>query len=362
MQSHLMWHHRNVMRIICLLFVLQLISGCEFNPNKDKIKLEFEDILLGEPTVAIHRDDLSRVSGIQCNDSSLIVFDRSSESLFFLVNLYNKDQEVRFGTIGQGPGELALPNSGHIQGDVFYVYSHSIGLIVKFHLDSIFDNKMRQPIELARLKFPFESVFISDVAPLLNENYFLGAGLYGGKFQYVVIDTKSRVVDYAVEVYNSKEKDLTISHKQISNCGILRKHPTMDKFVYSVIFSSNIDFIEVIDRKINVIKLQRERDPLLKPITTGTISATPPDENCEWGYIDMAVSDKYVYCLHSKDKVTTHFCSKTIRVFDWDGNPVKQFSIEHDAYGIAVSESQNKLFITTKADDGGWEILCYNMK
>ena len=52
--------------------------------------------------------------------------------------------------------------------------------------------------------------------------------------------------------------------------------------------------------------------------------------------------------------------SKEVLVFDWDGNPVRRYALDADAYSIAVDEASGKLFAAiVKEDTGEWDIVCY---
>jgi 6-phosphogluconolactonase (cycloisomerase 2 family) len=55
------------------------------------------------------------------------------------------------------------------------------------------------------------------------------------------------------------------------------------------------------------------------------------------------------------------FSSRTILVFDWEGNPVKTLKLNHEAYYIAVSEKQGRMYIAIKNEDEGWRITSYKL-
>ena len=51
--------------------------------------------------------------------------------------------------------------------------------------------------------------------------------------------------------------------------------------------------------------------------------------------------------------------SDTVLVFDWDGNPIKKYSLDTDAYYIAVDSTQQSLFAAVENSSSGWKIICY---
>lgn len=71
-------------------------------------------------------------------------------------------------------------------------------------------------------------------------------------------------------------------------------------------------------------------------------------------------TSKYVYALYSDKKMyENNRKSDTVLVFDWDGNPIKKYSLDTDAYYIAVDSTQQSLFAAVKNSSSGWKIICY---
>ncbi|MFV0397748.1 MAG: BF3164 family lipoprotein [Bacteroidales bacterium] len=338
--------------ILTYLFVLFCVA-C--SPDKK------EDLLveqLTNPEYIFDKSEIGKINGIQCNDSVLIVFDYHTGDNFSSFNRNTGKLIKRFGEIGQGPNELPLGCLGHLTDDWFYVHYLSTGYLGVYNADSLLTESKPYPTLLTTFTFPFSGVHLSKVIPL-NDQYFFGAGLFSPKFQYMVINKNSLVVDYNVDVYNSEDESMNVYHKMITNEGTLRKHPTENRFVYFVKRSSNIDFVEVAGSKINVIKLVREGNPDLTPKQSGTQAFVVPNSDCSIWYIDMAVSSKYVYALHTEKKITEPYSSDVVLIFDWNGNKIKQIDLSQEAYYITVNEESGKLYAAIKEEDGGWNIATY---
>mgnify|MGYP001513596386 FL=1 len=69
----------------------------------------------------------------------------------------------------------------------------------------------------------------------------------------------------------------------------------------------------------------------------------------------MCIRDRY----SDKKMYENNRKSDTVLVFDWDGNPIKKYSLDTDAYYIAVDSTQQSLFAAVKNSSSGWKIICY---
>lgn len=346
----------NVVIVVLSVLIFILLSCNKRHKISEPIKIKLE-----ECEYSINKDSLAKIEGIQCNDSTLIVFDYYSGKSFTAFDLKTGAYLGRFGEIGNGPGEIPLGCTGHLINNNFYIHFLSSGLIEKYDMDSIRRNINHKPSRLTRFKFPFSSIHLSKAIPI-NDSVYYGAGLYNGKYQYIIFNNNNKVINYSTEVYNSKDDKFNIYHKMISNEGTLRKHPVLDKFVYFVKRSSNIDFMKVDSGKINPIKLLREKNPELKPIQNGSIVRVQPELHCEIGYIDIAAGINNIYALYTDKNITNPYCSKTIKVFDWNGKFVKKYELSKDAYYITVNEKKNVIYTAFRDEDDGWDITSYKIK
>lgn len=342
---------------ILFFFICSTLCSCS---KKTNVGLVFpKEIELTESKLAINKDSLARIEGLQSNDSLLIVWDFHSGKSYTLFNVHTGRCYGRFGSIGQGPTEIPLGCGGYIIQNKYKVFNCIIGYIAQYDIDSLCININEEPEVLSRKVFT-EDIFFSAIIPV-NDSLFFGAGIYESKNQYVLFDNKDRIVDADVLIYNAYNDFFDKSHKMLSNQGRLAKAPDSNKYAFILNNSSNIDFIEVVDNKINVIKLLRERNPLYTPIQEGTMKAVYPDKNGSIGYIYVTSGKNFVYALYTDKKITEAYSSDIVYVFDWNGNPVKKYKLTQEAYFITVNEVDNKLYAAIREKDGGWNIISYEI-
>lgn len=345
-------------KIITLFFICSIICSCS---KKANIGLAFpKEIKLTESDFSINKDSLAQIEGLQCNDSILIVWDFHSGKSFTMFNTQTRGCYGRFGDIGQGPTEIPLGCGGYISQNKYKIFNCSIGFIAQYNIDSLCINIKENPEVLCRKSFT-DDMFFSAVIPV-NDSLYFGAGVYESKKQYVLFDNKDLIIDANVLIYNAFNDLFDKSHKILSNQGRLTKSPDSNKYAFILNHSSNIDFIEVVDNKINALKLLRERDPLYTPIQEGSMKAVYPDKNSSIGYIDVTSEKDYIYALYTDKKMDQVRSSDIVYIFDWNGNPVKQYKLSRDVHFIAVNNFENKLYAAIREEDGGWGIIAYNLE
>lgn len=353
----------NYKNLFVILWTLVLIS-CNSESIKSPIFLFSEMTELEETKCGISDDCLAQVEGIQCNDTLLVAMDYHSGKSFTLFKLTTGEMIGRFGSIGQGVGEIPLGTYCNLQKDCFSVSYEHTGYIGKYNMDSLCSDINARPVALA--KFIIPEAQLSRIMPV-NDSLFLGAGTYNSEYQYLLFDKDKNVIDYAIKIYNHEDETMNKYHKFLSNQGVLRKRPGKNQFVYSINNSSNIDIINIDDNRIVPIQLSRLNNPQYQPVHDSKFNRVIPDRNCVIGYLDICATEQYIYALYTDKKmynngVRNSFNSDLILVFDWNGNPITKYKISNEAYYITVDETSQKMYAVVKNESKGWSIICYSVK
>lgn len=354
------------MKKLYFIYLFFLLVSCSNRTKESPISFFSVEKRISGNECTINEDSLAQIEGLLSCDSSLIVLDYHSGRSFTLFNLHKEECIGRFGKIGQGPEEIPLGCCGELNGQDFYIFYDNTGLIAKFAIDSLHSNINYNPLMLA--KYKIKEAFFSQVIPL-NDSLFLGAGTYKNDYQFALFDKNSNTIDYGINIFNAQNEIYNTYHKFLSNQGVLRKHPTQNKFVYSINYSSNIDFIEILNNeKISQIKSIRLRNPKSEPTNDGELYRVLPDTQSPMGYIDIASNHKYVYALYTDKKMIdkngkgNSFSSDLVLVFDWNGKPISKYKLDKEAFYITVNEKTNKIYAATRNNSGGWKILSYDVE
>lgn len=343
---------------------LLLSMSCSEREKKFHDSIFSNTLELSQSDFNIDEKDLAQIEGIHCNDSILIVLDFHSGDSYTIFDINSGKVIRRFGAIGQGPDEIPLGTYGYIEDKYFYLFYDQIGYIGKYSIDSVCNTKcILHPHRLA--KYQLEETQLSR-AISLNDSIFLGAGTYKSKFQYVLFDKKNNIIDYDVEIYNSNNKEFNKYHKFLSNQGNLKKRPNKNQFVYSLNFSSNLDFVEIDNNKIHLIKSLHFGNPNYQPVSNDNLNRVIPSKDNIIGYLDICATEEYIYALYADKKIFTDnksndYNSDIILVFDWSGNPVKKLKLNKKAFYICVNEKNKRLYAAVTNKTFGWSILSYSL-
>ena len=149
----------------------------------------------------------------------------------------------------------------------------------------------------------------------------------------MLFDKHDKVLSYGVDIYNSSDETFNVYTKFLSNQGVLVMHPNKKLFAYSLNFSSNMDFFQVKNEKIQLIKSLRLGNPDYYSAVEGNMFSADLTEESIIGYIDVSATSDGVYALYSDGKAyESGRRSNVVLAFDWEGNPVKKYILDTDVY------------------------------
>lgn len=344
----------------CLSLMLAITSCGETKSPEQTLSPERVEVKSKKTN--IDKENLSQIEALNVLDSVLIVYDEFLGHKCTLFDLEDSANWFRFGTIGQGPNEL--PNSSVVisydQG--LQVFDQFSGAISNYDVQALKEN--RDTTLLCYFKGDKhiqKDIFYSKLLGAADSLIF-GVGVIDGKFQYNLFNMQGNSYHKAMEIYNAYDQFFNKYQKYLSNQGYLIKRNNCDQFVFALNNSSNIDFIQINNRKIEVINAYHERNPQMVPRQQGDHSLAIPAAESPIGYISLTGGDSFVYALHTTNPYKSgKYCSTEVRVFDWAGNPIKVLDLDKQVYHITVNSSDNKLYASVKDEDGEWNIVYYEL-
>lgn len=348
--------------IIASLFFIILISCDDSNNNKLSIKFNKSETLTQFSDFSINEDSLGKVEGIFCSDNYLIVFGLYEEYLYSIFDCSSGQFINRFGQIGQGSDEIPFGSQGYADKKYFYIFNDQVKQIYSINLDSL-KHENNSKLMKRFIKYNIPNAQFSKLL-VTSDSTFIGIGDFQTGNLYTLFNYNNNILDSNIKSYNAENKAFNNYTRFISNQGCVTIHPKKKKFAFSPFFSSNIDFIEITDNKISPINLLRLENPLYDALTegNGTAFRAIPSREAITGYIDLCSTSEYVYALHSSKKLYENWRKSTeILIFDWEGNPIKQYILDKEAYHIAVNERLNRIYVTIENDNGDWDIVCYKL-
>lgn len=346
---------------ILLFLSLHILEACKGNKTSSISDLfTTSEALRNNGKCNINEDSLALIEGITCDTNNIIVYDFHSGSCYTLFDNASGEYITRFGTIGQGPTDIPSPCFGYLSKRCFSVFNDQTRIIMQYNTDSLRSHSINSAVSCLT-KYDIPDAQFSRIITI-NDSLFIGAGVYKSRYQYVLFDKHNKVLSYDVDIYNSSDETFNVYTKFLSNQGVFVMHPHKNLFAYSLNFSSNIDFFQVENNKIHLIKSLRLGDPSYHSVVESQMFSADLTEKTIIGYLDISATSNYIYALYSDQKVYENGRkSNVVLVYDWEGNPVKKYILDTDTYYITADESHNRLFAAVKNANDGWNIITYTL-
>src|SRR5690625_1676914 len=336
--------------VVCLFALISGSgSGKQLNPV---IQTEF-----GSPSEIdgeeIFQEVFGKVSFRLIDDR--IIFSTRDEDMFQVYDL-NGNPVSSFGRQGRGPGEYEEPpffrDTFFSENDreylLFYDGSNNMTGVMLDLTASIRENDV-----VIKKEIPLPEVFSHTFVSLyrIDKENYLGLsedrfyqqhdGLEGGWY-YSPADTSLNTFSMfnlfmepfdAIPESNLNNRNLTVS-------------PDRQQFAAAFFHAPIIEIFDMYSTDVRLqIQVTDEPFPPAEPFT--------PDDFYEYRFInyfrDIYATNEHIYVLYSGKEILEIIESDTeqfIKVMDWDGNPVQQYSIPpgYEIEVIQVDESTNQLY------------------
>ncbi len=350
-----------------IFFLLGVILvSCHFEKeNEVWAKFPFAQSLEKLDSALVNVDSIGIIIGLACDGRNLVVTDPHSGKCYTLFDAKTGEYIDRFGTIGQGPEEIERAYPGYLSEGIFIICNDQTRRVQRYYMDSLrYGREDASPVRLTQYKL--DNLYVSKLAAL-NDSTFFSAGLYQPKWQFCLFNKNNEVLSTGGDVYNASDSSFNAFTRMQSNQGYLVAHPKLKtRFAFSLLFSSNMDIVDVERGEIVLVKSLHWKDPMLTPtvMSVGGMTAYSADPSLDApvGYLDLCASEKGIYALYSDEKFSeSKRGSKDILFFDWNGNPVARYLLDVDAYYVAVDLEGENLYAAVRSEEGIWGISCYKL-
>lgn len=336
-------------RLLVRVILYVTLISCSNKP-----KMEIEEMQLQLSPLTIDSLTIGQAYGMLLVDSNLLIVDRRSDSLFHWVNLNNFTYRD-IGRIGQGPDEF-------LHFDNFYSINGKYGFYdrrLRYSNDILFSE---HGISLNK-NVGYKSLHYKVVPTAFDT--FIGIGPYEeGLFS--ILDSRGDTINIVGEQPYRDETERGIPEIAramayqgkiaISSCG---KH-----LVHAIYMAPIISFYKLSPKDISLSVSHIESYPAYKPELGSNSYASAMSKSNKLGYIDIAVTDKYVYSLLSgrsiEESGLSAFTGNVICVFDWEGTLHRKIICNTDLTTICVSPDDSMIYAVGLVED--YELLSAELK
>lgn len=320
----------------CLAFFL---AGCTNEGKYDKVEnlrhkvLDIPEMLIGSPV------------DIQKDGDHLIVLDYKQDSLFHKIDWKNGRYLGMFGQKGQGPNEFIYPSSLNGLGDGrFSCYD-----VAKKELSLIGLDEKWNKVDISRL-FRYEPMITFNIVPVVDSLFIVSGETNGSMF--ALIDKGGEVLSLSDEYpyKDEDEKKISTKYRAMAYQGTLRVN-SKGYFAYAVTLAEQIHLYKVENRMIEklgaVIDGYGHYEPYLSRNGGYGVAHSAEYPIC---YMDLAVSDEYVYALYAGRTFESHkllaYEGEVVFVYDWTGKLVKTYQLDVPITQFCVDEDEGVIYAT----------------
>jgi hypothetical protein len=293
---------------------------------------------------------LSYPECILLTDSFLIIQDDRAQTAFYhAIDRISGLLAFEFGQKGNGPGELLLTTLSPFydkfkngiqifdrnRKSICYYDLNEHKIICKSILDDISQK---------------HNLFLSQLFDL--DEFYLAAGSNGvlDNSRFVIFDKSFELKNVFNEypILDNNRKVNEELKEKLLNIHFLKISPNKKKAVFA---SYEIGLLEIFNIDELPNKMPKTKSLLLtKPVKY-------KDETL-FGFEDVFVTDNFIYALHNgKTAEDNPYYSKSIKVFDWDGNPIVEYKTGVDMRCLAIDEVKKIIYAVAYTDEKGFFLI-----
>lgn len=345
--------------ILSQLMVLLLLSCNQSRNNTDKIGAPSNELKLINAKELSVVDTLYKVSDMaliqQDETYYALVADVSVTPPIHLINISEDSYIAGLSREGKGPGEFVLPTSISTFEDSFVVYDGRA-----FQLTYIPFSVFQQPKDRAFNNFQVKMINTSGLAFNIlptSQNEFISVGpIQSNKnVRFTRINTNDDTNSFFGEnesIPNVAPDLFQLINREYGSSSMHKK-----RFVTGKYYQDRLDIFEFDGTTVTTYK---GADYQEFAITSAGGAQTMDTDKTKMAYLDFATNGRFIYALYSGQSYDSPNHSKTVRVFNWDGDFITTLELIKPASNISVDEENTMLlagsFISSEPSLTSYEI------
>lgn len=321
-----------------ILFILLVVISFHFSAcKKTSDPNSISDI---QGNVILSSDLLIFPSTIAILDSLIIIGDRDLSALQ-IYTLPEVTYVTTIGQRGQGPGEFMTIwslNNDYSRSNNLWVYDPNLHRLTNISLD----HGTSQPMITLRMGIPYNPVVINDTL-IISPGLSLTDGRFGA------YNKSGNLLQSIGEIPGDREDNVPVPIHLQAYQGVLRVKPDYSLLAMSLLYADKIDILELDGTLVTSIIGPIESTPIYDVVSVDETPVMAIDfEKTRVGYIDIAVTNTFIYALFSgrlrADDPANFFKGNKIHIYDWHGDLVQKLAVDDDLFKIAVDMNDKNLY------------------
>ncbi len=297
-------------------------------------------------------DSLISPTEIEIVGNHIILLDRKSDRPFHLIDISKEKYVGSYAKRGQGPGELQVPWKISKKNDnEFIAYDVAGKKILGYTIGALTNRK--PPF----LEKKINEEGICSAVEVIDNNIYYTNDLVTTNRIYKLDTLQNQIKGYGSLLYNSKNvSDFNFGQA----CRSIMAYNN-NKFVIGYLLAPHFEIYDPQKNEWKSILALDNFPPIFEEIVLGENKRFSTTEETKLGFVDISLTDKYIYLLYSGEKMSDHKNDEgnIILVFDYDGNPITQYKL--DNY-ITIFEVLDDRIVYAIQKDIRSELIKYNLK
>jgi hypothetical protein len=284
------------------------------------------------------------------------------KALDYHLHVVDPDSEKLIKTMGKdgmGPGEIVAAYQLQRGKSVYecWIYDHTQKLMALFDLessDALYQKAFRQP----------EKMYLA-VDMLWNSDSTLICQLADGDEKFVIYDTLGNQLssygNWSLMLEDRSPPPNVVSSVHQGKSSI---NPDHKKYVQVGLLRDYIEILDVPSGTITSIRGPEQTIPDFEvDYSAGYPMAQLTDRSRPYFYTFVVAGEEFIYALYFGKSVDLFFqdgeLSREIFVFDYEGNLVKTYTLDHALFSLAVDEKNKRFFGISSDKDPNVVIFDY---
>lgn len=278
-------------------------------------------------------------------DSALIICN-NTESLpdfhFYQYSLRNQTLVHKYIRSGRGKKTaLNAFSSGLYNDKILWLHDITLMKILTVPLNDQKSNSDSLLINEFNLAHFYYSVQLLDTLNLV----VTGEYVTHNKIQELFLPTSITTNQYGTYHDSSKINMPFFSFKRAYESFLYLK-PSGNKIVTACRYADQIEIFDRNSKKSKIIKGPENYLPEVTPFKSKYGDMVERNNQSRFGFVNGMVTDRFIYLLYSGNNHNSQYriLGKTIYVYDWDGNPIREIFLDRYITGFTITKDDSLIY------------------
>lgn len=336
------------------IFLLSILYTSCINQSPNSIIGSFKHkIEYDEKKSSINTDEIRKPYLMHSYKDILILGNIHYDNFISFINIEKGDLLGEYASRGFGPNEFIHLGNISVIGNKVSLWdtgksSISSASIEDKNLSDYHHTKIQSDTVLSAA---FQVIPISS-------NKFIAAGIVKQN-RFALLNEKGEVIKTFGQYPQGHDIRNTDSENGFIYQGKIIFNDKEDVLVSACGMGEIISFYKVTERNEPfLIKEYAFEHPIYQKTNESNQPVAFKSDN-KMGFIDVKMSSEYCICLYSGEKRTNpyEYGGDKILLFDWDGNPIKMYSLKNTYTNIAIDQTNNRIILLGTDTNTGDYIL-----